>query len=99
MGTYVGGAILKSTPNSSGGQLHNYITIIGISLLFQVIAFVILLLLINEKRDKQKAEREGLVDNEEFDGNSNEVISPSYKREESTLSQDSQTPRKWSVIS
>jgi len=78
LGTFVGGQVLQNTPDSSGGQLHNYITIISMSLSLQFIALILLLVLVNEKPDQPNSDedRQTLVDNEELDTNSNKNTAP-----------------------
>ncbi len=64
LGTFIGGLLLKDTPNSSSGQLHNYVLIIGVSLTTQIIAFVLLLILINEKEQNRDNNSVSLVNDE-----------------------------------
>jgi hypothetical protein len=64
LGTFIGGLLLKDTPNSSSGQLHNYVLVISVSLITQIIAFVLLLILINEKEQNRDNNSASLVNNE-----------------------------------
>jgi hypothetical protein len=64
LGTFIGGLLLKDTPNSSSGQLHNYVLVISVSLTTQVIAFVLLLILINEKEQNRDNNNVSLVNDE-----------------------------------
>ena len=100
LGTYVGGLLLKDTPNTSGGQLHNYITIISVSLIMQITAFILLLLLINEKKSVQLSDDQTLINNEIVDSNGNEINTlrkrkPTYQRVDSSQTLNSESPKKW----